>query len=78
MPSRSISRNELAAARAEVALRVGPLRVDARPVVPGPDRAQALRIRAFQVAERHERVGALEAQDVADAVASPRAAGRSR
>ena len=34
--------HQLAAARAEVSLRVGALRVDAGPVVAGPDRAQPL------------------------------------
>ena len=63
--------HELAAARAEVSLRVGALCVDAWPVVARAHRPQPVSIGAFQVTDGHERVGAFEAEDVADRAISP-------
>ena len=46
--------DELAAARAEVTLRVGALRVHARPVMPWTHRPQPLRIRALEMPDGDE------------------------
>ena len=58
--------HQLAPARAEVALGVGALRVDARAVVARPHGAQPIAVRAFEVTDGDERIGALEAEEVAD------------
>ena len=57
---------QFAAARVEAAARVGAVRIHARPVVRRADGAQALGVGALQVLKRDDRVGAFEAQDVAD------------
>ena len=66
MFSRSISRRRARPFSPTPALRVRALRVHARSVVRRPDGAQALRVRPLQVVQRDDRVGAFEAEDVAD------------
>ena len=57
---------ELAAGCSEAARRVGALRVHSRAVVRGSDGAQSAAVGALQVRERDERVGAFQAQHVAN------------
>ena len=66
MPSRVHLPEQLAAARAEIAARVGALRVNAGAVMRRADGAEAVRVRALEMPERDDGVGAFEAEHVAD------------
>src|SRR6266702_1001822 len=57
---------QLPPAGSETAGGVSALRVDARPVVRGTERAKALGVRPLQMAGRENGVRAFEAEDVAD------------
>ena len=61
---------QLMAARPHPAARIRPLRVDPRTVVRGADGAQAVRVRAFQMVQRHERVGTFQTENVANRCSS--------